>query len=152
MRFLHTTVFLLALLLGLQAGYAQDTKITGVVTFKADAQRVPGAVVTVKGTNKGTQTDTDGKYAISASEGDTLHFSYIGYKGEDVLVGATHSINIALESTESSLKEVVVTALGISREKRSLGYSVQELKSRDITEARETNLVNALSGKIAGVN
>jgi len=152
MRFLQTTVFLLALLLGLQAGYAQDTKITGVVTFKADAQRVPGAVVTVKGTNKGTQTDADGKYAISASEGDTLHFSYIGYKGEDVLVGATRSINIALESVESSLKEVVVTALGISREKRSLGYSVQELKSRDITEARETNLVNALSGKIAGVN
>lgn len=152
MKFLHTIVLLSVLLLVQQAGYGQDTKITGVVTFKADAQRVPGAVVTVKGSSKGTQTDADGKYSISARANDTLHFSYIGYTGVDIAVNDTRVINVALESSESRLQEVVVTALGISREKRSLGYAVQELKSRDITEARETNLVNALSGKIAGVN
>ena len=152
MKFLHTIVLLSVLLLVQQAGYGQDTKITGVVTFKADAQRVPGAVVTVKGSSKGTQTDADGKYSISAKANDTLHFSYIGYTGVDIAVNDTRVINVALESSESRLQEVVVTALGISREKRSLGYAVQELKSRDITEARETNLVNALSGKIAGVN
>ncbi|KAA2241392.1 SusC/RagA family TonB-linked outer membrane protein [Chitinophaga agrisoli] len=152
MKFLRTMVSLLALLLWLQAGYAQDTKISGVVTFKADAQRVPGAIVTVKGTSKGASTDADGKFSIAAGATDTLHFSYIGYTGVDVPVNNSKVINVALESAESKLQEVVVTALGISREKRSLGYSVQELKSRDITEARETNLVNALSGKIAGVN
>lgn len=152
MKFLHTIVLLSVLLLVQQAVYGQDTKITGVVTFKADAQRVPGAVVTVKGSSKGTQTDADGKYSISAKANDTLHFSYIGYTGVDIAVNDTRVINVALESSESRLQEVVVTALGISREKRSLGYAVQELKSRDITEARETNLVNALSGKIAGVN
>ncbi len=152
MKFLRTMVSLLALLLWLQAAYAQDTKITGVVTFKADAQRVPGAIVTVKGTSKGASTDADGKFSISAGATDTLHFSYIGYTGVDVPVNNSKVINVALESAESKLQEVVVTALGISREKRSLGYSVQELKSKDIAEARETNLVNALSGKIAGVN
>jgi TonB-linked SusC/RagA family outer membrane protein len=151
MQRLKTTVSLLALLLWLQAGQAQDARVTGIVTFKADAQRVPGAVITVKGTARGAQTDADGKYTISASAADTLRFSYIGYSPVELPVNGNKVINVSLESSESRLQEVVVTALGISREKRSLGYAVQELRSKDITEARETNLVNALSGKIAGV-
>jgi TonB-linked SusC/RagA family outer membrane protein len=142
---------LLLLLFGLQAVYAQDSKITGVVTSKSDAQRIPGAVITVKGTNRGAQADVDGKYSITAGATDTLHFSFIGYSAVDRVVGNNKTINIALESSESHLNEVVVTALGISREKRSLGYAVQELKSKDIAEARESNLVNALAGKISGV-
>jgi TonB-linked SusC/RagA family outer membrane protein len=142
---------LLLLLFGLQAAYAQDSKITGVVTSKSDAQRIPGAVITVKGTSRGVQADVDGKYSITAGANDTLHFSFIGYGAVDKVVGNNKTINVGLESSESRLNEVVVTALGISREKRSLGYAVQELKSKDIAEARESNLVNALAGKIAGV-
>lgn len=151
MQRLRTTVSLLVLLLWLQASHAQDARVTGIITFKADAQRVPGAVITVKGASRGTQTDADGKYAITASATDTLRFSYIGYSPVEVPVNGNKVINVALESSESRLQEVVITALGISREKRSLGYAVQELRSKDITEARETNLVNALAGKIAGV-
>jgi TonB-linked SusC/RagA family outer membrane protein len=142
---------LLLLLFGLQAAYAQDTKITGVITSKSDAQRIPGAVIAVKGTSRGVQADVDGKYSITAAATDTLHITFIGFSPVDRVVGNNKVINIGLESTESKLNEVVVTALGISREKRSLGYAVQELKSKDIAEAKETNLVNALAGKIAGV-
>lgn len=138
-------------LLTLQGAQAQDNKVSGVVTARTDAQRIPGAIVTIKGTNRGTQTDADGKFTIAANPTDTLHFSFIGYSPLDQVVGAGKVINVALESSESRLNEVVVTALGISREKRSLGYAVQELKAKDIAEARETNLVNALAGKLAGV-
>lgn len=142
---------ILALVLTYQWGQAQDTRITGVVTSRNDATPIPGAIITVKGTNRGTQADADGKYSITVSPKDTLHISFIGYTGVDQVVGNSRSINIALDNSESKLQEVVVTALGIAREKRSLGYAVQELKTKDIAEARETNVVNALTGKIAGV-
>jgi len=138
-------------LLTLQGAQAQDNKVSGVVTARSDAQRIPGAIVTIKGTNRGTQTDADGKFTITANPTDTLRFSFIGYTAVDQVVGSGKVVNVALESTESRLNEVVVTALGINREKRSLGYAVQELKAKDIAEVRETNLVNALAGKLAGV-
>ncbi|TWV99763.1 SusC/RagA family TonB-linked outer membrane protein [Chitinophaga pinensis] len=147
----RTAVILLLVLLGLQGAQAQDNKISGVVTARSDAQRIPGVIITVKGKNRGTNTDADGKYSIVANPNDTLHFSFIGYGAVDQVVGTNKVLNVGLESTESKLNEVVVTALGISREKRSLGYAVQELKSKDIADAKETNLVNALAGKIAGV-
>jgi len=142
---------ILALLLTFQWGQAQDTRITGVVTSRADATPIPGAIIAVKGTNHGTQTDADGKYSITVSPKDTLRISFIGFSAVEQVVGSSRTLNIALENNESKLQEVVVTALGISREKRSLGYAVQELKSKDIAEARESNVVNALTGKIAGV-
>ncbi len=147
----RTAVILLLVLLGLQGAQAQDNKVSGVVTARSDAQRIPGVIITVKGKNRGTNTDADGKYSIVANPNDTLHFSFIGYGAVDQVVGTGKVLNVGLESTESKLNEVVVTALGISREKRSLGYAVQELKSKDIADAKETNLVNALAGKIAGV-
>lgn len=142
---------ILALLLTFQWGQAQDNRVTGVVTSRTDATPIPGAIVTVKGSHHGTQTDADGKYSINVSPKDTLRISFIGYTAVEQVVGSSRTLNFALENNESKLQEVVVTALGISREKRSLGYAVQELKSKDIAEARETNVVNALTGKIAGV-
>ncbi|WP_090107461.1 SusC/RagA family TonB-linked outer membrane protein [Chitinophaga sp. CF118] len=142
---------LLLLLMGFQLAHAQENRISGVVTSKSDAQRIPGAIISVKGTSRGTQADADGKFSIVASATDTLRFSFIGFTPIDQVAGNSKTINIALESTESQLHEVVVTALGITKEKRSLGYAVQELKSKDIAEAKETNLVNALAGKLAGV-
>jgi TonB-linked SusC/RagA family outer membrane protein len=144
-------VVLFFVLLGLQWAQAQDNRVSGVVTSRSDAQRIPGAIVTIKGTARGTVADADGKFAINANPTDTLHISFIGFSAVDQVVGTGKVINIALESAESRLNEVVVTALGISREKRSLGYAVQELKAKDIAEAKETNLVNALAGKLAGV-
>ncbi|ASZ11029.1 SusC/RagA family TonB-linked outer membrane protein [Chitinophaga pendula] len=152
MKFARHAAALLFVILYTQAGFAQSIKIGGVVTGKTDAQPLPGVIIVVKGTSNGTQSDADGKYSIKANSSDTLRFSFIGYNTIEVPVGKSSQLNIALESAESKLQEVVVTALGISREKKSLGYAMQELKSKDITEARETNLVNALSGKIAGVN
>ncbi|MBP1650396.1 MAG: TonB-dependent receptor plug, partial [Bacteroidetes bacterium] len=142
---------ILALLLAYQWGQAQNTRITGVVTSRTDATPIPGAIISVKGTNHGTQTDADGKYSITVSPKDTLRISFIGFTAVEQVAGTSRTLNFALENNESKLQEVVVTALGISREKRSLGYAVQELKSKDIAEARESNLVNALTGKIAGV-
>ncbi|NIG56425.1 SusC/RagA family TonB-linked outer membrane protein [Chitinophaga sp. Cy-1792] len=148
---LKRLIGLVTALCWLQQAIAQDVRVSGVVTSRSDAQRIPGAVIRVKGTSTGTQTDADGRYVITAHEKDTLQVSFLGFVSSNVVVGSNHVINIFLENTDQKLNEVVVTALGISREKKSLGYAVQELKSKDISEAKETNLVNALSGKIAGV-
>ena len=148
---LQRLIGLLLLLAGLQSAYAQENRISGVVTSKSDAQRIPGVAVSIKGTSRGTQTDADGKFSIVANATDTLRFSFIGFSPVEQVAGSSRTLNISLESTDSHLQEVVVTALGITKEKRSLGYAVQELKAKDIAEARETNLVNALAGKIAGV-
>lgn len=148
---LQRLIGLLLLLVELQSAYAQENRISGVVTSKSDAQRIPGVAVSIKGTSRGTQTDADGKFSIVANTTDTLRFSFIGFSPVEQVAGSSRTLNISLESTDSHLQEVVVTALGITKEKRSLGYAVQELKAKDIAEARETNLVNALTGKIAGV-
>ncbi|OOQ56968.1 SusC/RagA family TonB-linked outer membrane protein [Mucilaginibacter pedocola] len=144
---------ILLLLFTLQQAKAQALKISGVVTAKTDGQPLPGVSIGVKGTTTGTQTDVLGKFTISANANDVLHISYLGFAQQDVVVANTGApLNIVLQEAANSLNEVVVTALNISKDKKSLGYAVQGLKSKDISEAKETNFVNALSGKIAGVN
>jgi len=136
----------------LQTTQAQTVKITGTVTSNPDGETIPGASITVKGKKTGTTTDNNGKFSITADVNDILTVSYIGYTAQEVTItAATTTLNVALDISSSSLSEVVVTALGISKEKKSLGYSVQELKSKDIATAKETNIVNSLAGKIAGV-
>ncbi|PSL47197.1 TonB-linked SusC/RagA family outer membrane protein [Chitinophaga niastensis] len=151
MKYAKRLLCLLPGLLWLQQSIAQEIRVNGVVTSRTDAQRVPGAIIQVKGTGHGTQSDADGKYTINANLRDTLQFSFLGFQTAFVVVSNNRIINVSLENSDSKLQEVVVTALGISREKKSLGYAMQELKSKDFSEAKETNLVNALSGKIAGV-
>ncbi|MEC5147121.1 SusC/RagA family TonB-linked outer membrane protein [Chitinophaga sp. 212800010-3] len=151
MNYVTRLLCLLTGLLCLLQANAQEIRVNGVITSRADAQRIPGAVIRVKGKNQGTQSDADGKYSLNAQLNDTLQISSVGFETAFAVVGNNHIINISLENSNKKLDEVVVTALGISREKKSLGYAVQELKSKDISEAKETNLVNALSGKIAGV-
>lgn len=131
---------------------AQSTKITGVVTEKSTDLPLPGASVSVKGTNIVTQTDGKGKFSISAAPDNILRVASIGYKNQEIRITTTTTpLNIQLEESANELSEIVVTALNIPKEKKSLGYAVQELKSKDISEAKETNLINALSGKVAGV-
>ncbi|RKN77897.1 SusC/RagA family TonB-linked outer membrane protein [Ulvibacterium marinum] len=128
-----------------------QSEISGTVTDKSGVP-LPGVNILVQGTISGTQTDFDGNFSIEANEGDVLIFSYLGMKTKQVTVGTSITINVILEEDAATLDEVVVTALGISREKKGLGYAVQELQGDDLNEARESNFVNSLSGKVAGVN
>lgn len=148
-------VLQLLLLLGLSLttwqGWAQAITVTGKVTSASDNTPLPGVSIGVKGTTKGTFADANGQYTIQASEGNTLVFSFIGYTTKEVPVGASPTINVVLQEDARSLDEVVVTAFGIEQEKRALGYSVQELQSRDITETQQPNIVNTMQGKVAGV-
>ncbi|WP_419698529.1 SusC/RagA family TonB-linked outer membrane protein [Mucilaginibacter sp. NFX135] len=147
---------LLAILLPfifIQTVAAQSVKISGVVTAKSDGLPLPGVSVSVKGTTNGVQTSSDGKFTLSAKVNDVLWITYIGFTTKEIPVtGSDAPLRIILEEQANALNEVVITALNISKDKKTLGYAVQGLKSKDISEAKETNLVNALSGKIAGVN
>jgi TonB-linked SusC/RagA family outer membrane protein len=131
--------------------WAQRT-VTGTVTGEDDGTPVPGVNVIVKGTAAGTVTDIDGMYQISVPEdGGTLVFSFIGLATEEVEIGNQSTINMVMSADIKQLTEVVVTALGVSREKKALGYAVSEVEGSDLSEARETNIVNSLNGKVAGV-
>ena len=139
------------ILLFSSAAFAQST-ITGKVTDAETNEPVPGVAVTLKGTSTAVATDVNGLYSIHAGNNATLVFKFLGYATQEVLVGSQTTINIKLHVSSNQLNDVVVTALGIKRERRALGYSVTEVKGASLTEARETNFVNDLEGKVAGVN
>lgn len=131
---------------------APQSTVTGTVTDADSNEPLPGVTVTIKGTPTATVTNVNGNYTITASASNRLVFSFIGYKSQEIAVNNQLIINVKLQQSTGQLKEVVVTALGIKRERRALGYSVTEVKGSTLTEARETNFVNDLEGKIAGVN
>lgn len=132
---------------------AQTNVITGTVISAVEGDGpVPGVTVQVKGTTIGTLTDINGKYTISApSNATTLVFSYIGMKTQEVEISGQSVVNCTLQSDVIGLNEVVVTAMGISREKKALGYAVQDVKSDQLTQAASTSLGSALQGKVSGV-
>lgn len=140
------TVMLLAVF---QLAFGQEKTITGHVSDN-NGVPIPGVNVTLEGTTKGTVTDFDGNYSITAEEGQTLLFSIIGFQDEDRTVGAENVINVLLQEG-TALDQVVVTALGISREKRSLGYATQAVSADEITRTPSANFTNALSGKVSGL-
>jgi TonB-linked SusC/RagA family outer membrane protein len=125
--------------------------ITGKIT---DNNNLPlaGVSVTIKGTNKGTVTNNRGEFMLDAEKGDVLLVSYIGYDPQELKVGDDKTISLSLVLVNQQMSEVVVTALGIKKERRSLGYSTTEVKGSDLTQARETNVANSLIGRVAGVN
>jgi TonB-linked SusC/RagA family outer membrane protein len=145
--FLFSFLFLTAQML-----FAQEKEISGTVTSKADGLPFPGVNVIVEGTSNGVQTDFDGYYSLRANVGDILNFSYLGMKMKKVPVGANSTIDVSLEEDMESLNEVVVTALGIKRQKKELGYAVQEVKGDDLDRVITTNVASALSGKVSGVD
>lgn len=145
--------YLLVLLLVLltQISFAQEQPVSGVVSDQA-GMPIPGVNVLVKGTSSSTQTDLDGKFKISASKSQTLVFSFLGMKTKEVLA-STSSLKVTLSDESLELQSVVVTALGISREKKSLGYATQEVKAADLKSGTANgNFLNDLSGKVAGVS
>jgi outer membrane receptor protein involved in Fe transport len=125
--------------------------ITGKVTSKPDGQPLPGVSVVVKGTNAGTTTDGTGKFSIAGSSKSILVFSYIGFKSQEITVGSRSVLDIAMEEDASQLQEVVVTALGIGKEQRGLGYATSTIKSEALVKTASPNVANALYGKAPGV-
>ncbi|MCU0354282.1 MAG: carboxypeptidase-like regulatory domain-containing protein, partial [Cytophagales bacterium] len=141
-----------ALLLCTWATHAQIRPLTGRVTSGEDGTGLPGVSVLVKGTTKGATTDADGSYRLENTQGtETLIFSSIGYTTQEVAVGNRSVIDIVLAADVKSLQEVVVTALGIEKDKKVVGYALQEVKGQDLVKAREPNPINSLVGKVAGL-
>lgn len=143
-------LLLLAMGLFSAQAIAQNRTITGTITSAEDGEALIGVNVLVKGTSTGTITDFDGKYSIEVPEKSTLNFSYVGYATQEVEVGMQSVIDIVLAKGEL-LDEIVVTALGISREKKALGYAVSEVGADEIENSGQNNLVNALQGTTPGV-
>lgn len=139
------------LFLGMLPAIAQKKKVSGVVTDSYDGSTLVGVSVLVQGTNVGTLTDGDGNYAINAAEGDVLNFSFIGMQSQSVKVGASSVINVTLLSDANQLNSIVVTALGIKREEKTLSYAQQTVSSQELVKTRDPNFMNSLAGKAAGV-
>ncbi len=133
------------------SGLSQTKQISGLVTDITDDTPLIGVTVMIKGTIQGTTTDIDGRYQLTASEGDILVFRFIGMTSQEVTVGDQQIIDITLQPDVATLDQVVVTALGIKREERTLTYNVQSVQSEDIVSSRQENLVNALQGRVSGV-
>jgi len=130
---------------------AQEKTVTGNVLDKAGVP-LPGVNIVVEGTTNGTQTDFDGNYAINVEEGQALLFTYVGQKSVRRVVDATDIINIQMEEDAQALEEVVVTAQGIQREERSLGYAVTTVTEDQVSSRPEADIGRVLQGKVAGVN
>ncbi|MEH6704056.1 MAG: SusC/RagA family TonB-linked outer membrane protein [Galbibacter orientalis] len=131
--------------------FGQEVQISGVVKSSFDDVPLPGVNIMIVGTAQGTQTDFDGNYTIDANPGDVLKFSYVGMKAKEVTVGANTTINVALEEDSQQLDAVIVTALGIEKEEKALTYAAQEVSGDELTKVKQTNPINSLSGKSAGV-
>jgi TonB-linked SusC/RagA family outer membrane protein len=146
------TIFLaLMLFIGLQVAHAQRT-ISGKVTDSGDGSGIPGATVLVKGTAVGAITDIDGKFTLNVpKDKDVLLVSYVGMVTQEVKLGTDNIVNVVLVPSVQELEGVVVTALGIPREKKSLGYATQEVKGDALNMTKTDNFVNGLSGRVAGV-
>lgn len=128
-----------------------DKRITGQVS-SATGEALNGVSISVKGSTAGTRTDADGKFSITVPEDATLVITFVGYETKEVAVNNQSIIDVRLDPSANKLNDVVVTAFGLSRERKALVYSVQSVKGSDFTEARETNVASALTGKIAGVD
>jgi len=149
-------IFIIALLLLHLDGFAQQEPVVvlikGKVTDVQTNESLSGVSVGIKGTKKIVLTDENGNYSITAGSAATLVFSYVGNKSTEVTVGNQKVVNATLHKSTEELKDVVIAALGIKKERRALGYLVTEVKGAELKEARETNFVNNLEGKVAGVN
>jgi TonB-linked SusC/RagA family outer membrane protein len=152
MKQLKLLTFLSLVTLFAHTAMAQQ-RITGTVTSAKDRSPLPGVSVVVQGTNSGSITDNDGKFVLpSVATGVKLVFSYVGFRSQEVIVSNQSLLNIELEEDALALSEVVVTALGIKKESKKLGYATTTVNTEQITENRSPNFVNSLQGKIAGVN
>ncbi|MCG9970139.1 SusC/RagA family TonB-linked outer membrane protein [Christiangramia crocea] len=151
MKTKFSSILTLLLAFVVQISFAQEQTVTGTVTDE-DGLPLPGVNIVVKGTSQGVQTDFDGNFSIQSSIGETLVFSFVGLKTAEYVVNDSDQLDVVMQADAAKLDEVVVTALGISREKKSLGYATQEVDGSEVSTAKEGNFVNSLSGKISGLD
>lgn len=144
-----TLLFYLCLLISYAA--TAQRSVSGRIISGEDQSPLPGVNILVKGTTNGTISDAEGRFSVTVSENDILVFSFVGYISQELPVGSRSDFAVTLESDAQQLSEVVVTALGIAKDKAKIGYSVQDLKGEDIVKAREPNPINSLVGKVAGL-
>ena len=143
---------LLLLLTLVGTAWAQNRTVSGRVIDKSTNEGLPGVSVIVKGTNNGTATNSEGQYSLNvAGDAATLQFKYLGYVTIERPIGNSNSIDVALDVDSKQLNEVVVTALGVPREKRALGYATSEIKSEQVVQKSEPDILRAISGKVPGV-
>lgn len=141
-----------AVVFALSSAWAQERTVSGRVTSTEDGSSLPGVNVVIKGTTNGTVTDADGNYKLSVpSKGGSLVFSFIGLQSQEVAIGDRSTVDVSLSLDVTQLSEVVVTAGGIQQSKRDLGYAIQSVNTDAVVESRQSNLLNGLSGKAAGV-
>lgn len=148
---MRNIIFFLVCVLLIGRLSAQTKPIVGIVLGKEDGQPIPSVSIKVDGSTVGTKTDAEGKFSLSVPSNAILVISFIGYEPQRLQTGEASQYTIHLQSSATGLDEVVVTALGISREKKSLGYASQEVKGEDISRVPTGNITNNLSGKAAGV-
>lgn len=150
---MRRTLQLLVLLLLLSQGYsyAQASKVSGKITSSTNEALI-GVSILVSGTTQGTVSDVDGNYTINAGDDATLVFSYVGFVSQTVAVKGRSSINIIMAVDNKQLGEVVVTALGIKKDERKIGYAVTKVGGEALSVARETNVATSLQGRVAGLN
>ncbi|WP_025741877.1 SusC/RagA family TonB-linked outer membrane protein [Aquimarina pacifica] len=151
MRTKFSEVLTLILAFVVQITFAQEKTISGTVSDNGGLP-LPGVNIVVKGTSNGTQSDFDGKYTIEANKGAVLTYTYVGFATQEKVVGDSNTINIQLAEDAAQLEEVVVTAQGIRREKKSLGYAVSTVANDKIEQKGEADIGRILTGKAAGVN
>lgn len=147
-----TLFFAFILFIGMQYVQAQDREISGTVTSADDNKPIPGVQVVVEGTTIGTVTNLDGFYELAVpASAKKLVYSFVGMVSQTIEIGTQTTINVTMATDLLNLEGVTVTALGISREKKSLGYATQELKGDEINQIKSANFISTLSGKAAGV-
>ena len=137
--------------LWLPVSQAQMKTVSGTIIAEDNQSPLSGATVKIRGTRRITQTDANGKFSIQASEGEILQISYVGYTTKDIKVGSAPSINVKLGVSDNTMGEVVVTAMDIKRNPRSLGYSTQTVKGDELQETQRENFLNGLQGRVAGL-
>ncbi|MCK5638127.1 MAG: TonB-dependent receptor plug domain-containing protein, partial [Flavobacteriaceae bacterium] len=142
-------ISLLLLMLSVSFTYAQSD-VTGSVK-DVSGEALPGVNIQIKGTTEGTASDFDGNFEITASQGDVLVFSFVGFSSQEVIING-NTIDVILSEDAESLDEVVVTALGIKRESKALGYSLTEVKGDEMNQVKTSSAINSLQGRVAGVN
>ncbi len=143
--------FLLLALMTPLAALAQSITVSGKVISSDDGYGLPGVTIQVKGTSTGTVTDINGNYSLKADSQDVLIFSFVGYKTKEIAIKGKNVINVTLETDAQMLDDVVVTALGIKRQKRELGYATEEIGGEMIAKSGSGSVISALSGRSAGV-
>ncbi|MEJ7768313.1 MAG: carboxypeptidase-like regulatory domain-containing protein, partial [Chitinophagaceae bacterium] len=131
--------------------FAQNISVAGKVT-DSDNEPLPGVSISVSGSTKGASTDATGNFSISVPSNASLVFSFIGFNTQTVAVQGRSTLNVRLESDNKYLKDVVVTAMGITKDQKVLSYATQKINTETFSKAKELNVANSLSGRVAGLN